>query len=953
MTTHEQVHDLIHRAWDTADGPARIALAEQALAGAEALGDADLEYAANTLATTAYHQGGEPMKAMVSFARCLSAYDADPGRRSERDEHLLLWHFKFVVAAMPRFPEMPLERTQAVLDDMQRRYQSAGHSLHAVYAYRHSVAYHLGDTVLADHWFRMWDTAPRDRLSDCAGCDPSSKVYHHAWRGRDTDAIAVAQPALDGHLTCAEQPHGILTSLLLPYVRTGQLELARDAHRRAYRALAQNKSELGRVATHLEFCGLTGNEVRGLELIERHLPWLDEAPEPKTEMEFAAAAALVLRHLVEGGQGELPVRRAAGPVAAAELLAQLRERAEGLARRFDARNGNTYQSGRIAALMDAAALVDYLPLSVTAAHPRPVPAAEAAPPEVDLSAAPADAPLDEQLDLIDEWSQQDQEVRARALRARVLAEYADAELTDLQRGRLARQRAAQLGEDDLPGAAEALQEAIDGFVRAGDLAREWAARAQWSITMLRLSGDESHIAGAYEATEQVLAASTDPAVRHGALGRAAWVAAMSGDDDRALSLIGRAEAEPGPVSAGRRAQLTQLRAAVLGRQGHDEQALALIQEAAGLLRGTEHRDQLANTLIGLARALGDRGDNTATIAAFEEAAAVAQDPELRRTARANAAFMLVTTDRAGEVIDDIVEHICLMEAEGQARAAAYTRHRLALALANTGRFTEAAEVAEEAVAWFVRHLDEDGTEILVELRDLLSGVYAELGEPHVAVGQVDAVLPLVTGVEQLPLRARLLMRAGELLWQVDRDAEAAERFDAAAQAFGQADLALATVHARRRQVMALHHAGRPDDARAAVARLQELMAVTEVPQEQEAQLTWERAMASYEAAQVLTNNDTPDHLAAIARVTTAAGLFRSIEAYGEALLCDLRQGQVLVVSGQPAAAEPVLRRVLEELPRDHEGRRDTAGWLARALDEQGEHRRARKLRKEHDLPDPQ
>ncbi|MBV1853909.1 hypothetical protein [Catellatospora tritici] len=951
MTTHEQVHELIHRAWDTTDGPARIALAEQALAAAEALGDPDLEYAANSLSVSAYHQGGEPMKAMVSFAWCLSAYDADPGRRSQRDAHLLLWHFKFVVSAMPRFPEMPLERTQAVLDDMQRRYQAAGHSLHAVYAYRHSVASHLGDTVLADHWFRMWDTAPRDQQSDCVGCDPSSKVDHLAWRGRDEEAVVVAQPAVNGNLTCSEQPHGILTSLLLPYVRTGRLDLARDAHRRAYRALAQNKAELGRVATHLEFCGRTGNQMRGLELIERHLPWLDEAPEPKTEMEFAAAAALVLRQLVDGGQGDLPVRRAGGPVTAAELLTQLRARAEGLARRFDARNGNTFQSGRITATMDAAPLVDYLPLSVTAAHTRAEPAP--ATPAVDLSAAPADAPLDEQLDLIDQWSQQDHEARARALSARVLAAYTDAQLTDLQRGRLARLRAAQLGEDDLPGAAQTLQEAVDSFVRAGDLAREWSARAQWSITMLRLSGDESHIAGAYEATEQVLAVSTDPAVRHGALGRAAWIAAMSGDHDRALGLISRAEAEPGPVSVGRRAQLIQLHAAVLGQLGHDEQALAQVREVVELLRGTEHRDQLASALISIAQVLGERGDNAATIAAFEEAAAVAQDQELRRTARTNAAFMLVTTDRAGEVIDDIVEHICVMEAEGQTRAAAYTRHRLALALTTVGRFTEAAEVAEEAVVWFGRHLDEDGPEILVELRDLLSAVYAELGEPHVAVGQIDAVLPLVTSVEQLEQRARLLMRAGELLWQVDRDGEAAERFDAAARAYGQADLALATVHARRREAMALFHAGRPDDARAAVARLQELMAVTDVPQAQEAELTWERAMAGYEAAQILTNNDSPDHLAAIARVTTAAGLFRSIEAYGEALMCDLRQGQVLVVSGQPAAAEPVLRRVLEELPRDHGGRRDTAGWLARALDEQGERRRARKLRKEYDLPEPE
>lgn len=955
MTTYDEVHELIHRSWRTPDGPARIVVAEQALAQAEALADPDTTYAANCAATSAYHQSGEPMKALMTFARCLADYDADPGRRSANDERLLLWQFKHVVSSMARFPELPLDRTMAVLDDMQRRYQAGGYSLHAVYAYRHHVASHVGDTVLADHWFRMWDTAPRDKHSDCVGCDPSSKAHHLAWRGRDDDAIAVAQPALNGTLTCDEQPHGILTALLLPYVRTGRLDEARDAHRRAYRALDDNKAELGRVARHVEFCGLTGNEMRGLELIERHLPWLEAAPTPSTEMDFAASAVLVLRRLAQAGQGGLTVRRAGGGISVAELGASLRARAEAIARRFDARNANTYQSDRIAALMDAPPLVEYLPLSVTAAHAArvaaPVPMPE---PAVDLSAAPPDLPLDEQLELVDEWFQEDDDERAKALALRLLAAYEGAELTDVQRGRLAKLRAASLGEDELPAAEQALSVAVEAFTLAGDAEREWSTRGQLLICRLRLTGDESLVPQVYEAVERTLAVSADPVLRRNALGRAAWVAAMSGDEDRALSLLDRAEAEPGPVPVGRRAQLIHLRAGVLQAQGRMDEALARARETAELLRGSRaHGDLLAGVLRSLAQLVGEAGDHAGAVAALEEAAAVARDPELRRSARANAGFMLVTTERAGEFVDDIVEHVCLMEAQGQPGAASYTRHRLALALATVRRFTESAEVAEEAVAWFVAQPAGEHTEILVELRDLLSRTYSELGEPHAAVGQLDALLDLVTGLEQLPYRASILERAGEVLWEVDRDAEAADRFDAAARAYGQADLALATVHARRRQTMALFHAGRHDDAVAAAAQLAELLAVTEVEPDQRQALTWQRAMAGYEAAQILSNNDTPDHAAALARVAPSAALFRSIQAFGEAVLSELRHGQVLVVAGQYAAAEPLLRRVLEELPAEHGARRDAAAWLARALDEQGAHREARELREKHDLPEPE
>lgn len=957
MTTYDEVHELIHRSWDTPDGPARIVVVEQALAKAEALGDADLLYAANAAATSGYHQSGEPMKAMMTFARCLADYDADPGRRSQHDEHLLLWHFKHIVSSMTLFPQLSLERTMAVLDDMQRRYQAGGHSLQAVYAYRHDVAAHLGDEEQADHWYRLWDSAARDALSDCAGCDPSSKAHHLAWRGRDSDAIALAQEALSGRLTCSEQPHGILTTLLFPYLRTGRLDEARDAHRRAYRALDDNKAELGRVARHVEFCGATGNELRGLELIERHLPWLEQAPTPKTEMEFAAAAALVLRRLTEAGQGDLPVRRTAGEITVAELGQQLAARAVALSLRFDERNGNTYQSTRIAALIESKPLVDYLPLSVTAARAASAePAAQAATaaePPADQVELPAELSLDEQLDLVDDLFHAEEQAKARALTRLLLAAYEGGSLTDLQRGRLARLRAVALPDEELSKTAHAFAEAVAAFERAGDQAREHSARLQWQIAMLQLTGDESLVPGVYEAAELAVAANTEPKQRRAALVRAAWVAAASGELDRAASLLDRADAEPGPVPPARHASLLHLRAGVLQAQERLDEAAQQIRAAATLLRGTKHRDQLANLLRALADLLGRLGDHTGAIAAFEEAAAVAEDPELRRSARANAGFMLVTTERAGEFVDDIVEHVCLMEARGEPGAAAYTRHRLALALGTLGRFTETAEVGEEALSWFLAQRDPEHNEIVAELRDVLSRTYAQLGEVHVAVGQLDALLELVGGVDKLAYRGDVLERAGELLWQVDRDAEAADRFDAAASAYGQADLALATVHARRRQVMALFHAGRRDESIALSQQLAELMEVTEVPAEQQPEFTWERAMAGYEAAQVLSNNDQPDHEAALARVAPAAALFRSIGAFEEAALAELRHGQVLVVSGRAAAGQAQLRRALDALPAGHGARRDTAAWLARALDEQGETGQARKLREEYGLPEPE
>ena len=131
-------------------------------------------------------------------------------------------------------------------------------------------------------------------------------------RGRDADAVALAEPVLGGRLTCSEQPQSMLTELLVPYLRTSRGEQARDAHRRAYRAHRGNVANMVDVSAHVMFCALTGNEARGLEIVQRHMDWLDRAPSPYAEREFAAAAALVLRRLAETGHGDLGVRRGPG-----------------------------------------------------------------------------------------------------------------------------------------------------------------------------------------------------------------------------------------------------------------------------------------------------------------------------------------------------------------------------------------------------------------------------------------------------------------------------------------------------------------------------------------------------------------------------------------------------------------------------------------------------------------
>ncbi|MFC7615118.1 hypothetical protein ACFQV2_17995 [Actinokineospora soli] len=120
--TEDQLNQMLGEAWHMPYGRAQVAAVEEVIRHADAQGFAELQYAARILAKTAYIYAGEPEKAFVPFAWCLSVFD-----RREADphyDHSLLWSFKAIVSALLTFPEVPLDRTMAVLDDMERRYRA-------------------------------------------------------------------------------------------------------------------------------------------------------------------------------------------------------------------------------------------------------------------------------------------------------------------------------------------------------------------------------------------------------------------------------------------------------------------------------------------------------------------------------------------------------------------------------------------------------------------------------------------------------------------------------------------------------------------------------------------------------------------------------------------------------------------------------------------------------------
>ena len=156
--------------------------------------------------------------------------------------------------------------------------------------------------------FEGWLGGQLGRDVDCAACAGHAEGAEAAWLRRDELALELWTPVLDGDLVCAHQPHGVLGAVLMVLLRRDEAERAMRLHQAGYRMVRRKPKFRAAIGEHLEFCALTGNEHRGLELLAEHADWLTEpAPGLAAQAEFLTGVSVLLARLAALGHGELPV----------------------------------------------------------------------------------------------------------------------------------------------------------------------------------------------------------------------------------------------------------------------------------------------------------------------------------------------------------------------------------------------------------------------------------------------------------------------------------------------------------------------------------------------------------------------------------------------------------------------------------------------------------------------
>ncbi|WP_226000311.1 hypothetical protein [Paenibacillus sp. BJ-4] len=351
----DTIHDLMEQAEDLPGGAAKLAILEEAARLADTSGLQELAYEIRGEILECAIFNGYPLKALVAFSWQLGRFDQNP---EEYDADTLLWNYKWILGKVCSFSNIPRTQIEDLAEDMRKRYAEYGYNERPYYYYKFRIAMDMGELDEARRYLDTFRQIESDSMSDCEACEQSQMVRFYYLTGEDEQALAVAKPILSGRMRCAEVPHVTLSQVLLPLYRQGEVEQAKDQHRKGYRLVRDDRDFLKTIAEHIEYLTIA-NPVEGIGVVERHLHMALDYESGLEQMYFYAAMVGLLQKLdaskklrlvriptaFEWGKEERTLE---------EMIAYFRPLAESAAAAFDRRNGNTFYSDWIGRILQTA-----------------------------------------------------------------------------------------------------------------------------------------------------------------------------------------------------------------------------------------------------------------------------------------------------------------------------------------------------------------------------------------------------------------------------------------------------------------------------------------------------------------------------------------------------------------------------------------------------------------------
>jgi len=353
----EQIEDLLAEAEDLDYGPTRLAMTERAVELADSHNDVDVAFEARMQLVGAATFSGRSDIAMVAYSWLLTKYDENPDNYNEFE---ILWRYKWILENVADFPNISKAQIDALFEDMKRRYEAAGSTLHSYWGIRRNNAFIMEDVDEAKTAAKMLAKIPRDHLSNCLACVQDEEVEYCVFISDDAGALRAAAPILKGTMKCGEVPERTYAGIMLPLIRLGRHAEALAYYKTGYRLVRGNAKFVRHKAMFMIGLTLTGNRDRAVKMLDRHLSEAVESASPWWQFEFYLAARLLMEKLTQTGQNALPIRLPKLPgwqglddePTVAEFTEWLDGRVHDLATHFDDRNGTKNYSKRVSNFRD-------------------------------------------------------------------------------------------------------------------------------------------------------------------------------------------------------------------------------------------------------------------------------------------------------------------------------------------------------------------------------------------------------------------------------------------------------------------------------------------------------------------------------------------------------------------------------------------------------------------------
>jgi len=227
-------NELRDASWNLPDGRQKLAVLEEMIQIADRYMTEEDAFDARISYISAAQEAGCSEKTLVAFSWCLAKFDKTPGAYSH---HTIMWHYKWVLNEIWKFPEFSLEQIERIYEDFKEKCLIYGYNLRAYYQQKVNFMLSQGMLTEAAEYYKLWRSTPRDSLADCKACEQNLfGVYqfkiNHLKRG-----MLTVKPILDGKMQCRSIPQNTYSQVIVPLLKLKEYEIAMTTAKKAIQSL--------------------------------------------------------------------------------------------------------------------------------------------------------------------------------------------------------------------------------------------------------------------------------------------------------------------------------------------------------------------------------------------------------------------------------------------------------------------------------------------------------------------------------------------------------------------------------------------------------------------------------------------------------------------------------------------------------------------------------------------